>query len=164
MPADGKPGTVDRAKLASMMSRRLGLDEEWGPVTWAPKWFKDVADWPDFITHFNALLAAGCRWDVLLALLGGCLEYNQVVSSRRVTYDSWGEVERDPPMKDLPSPPGSEDRNRIRSAFNTTIRYLEDYEELVYEFEELAPPDVFEFEGESTDIAWCLSRVSCRER
>jgi hypothetical protein len=153
MPTEPTPKKLDRAELASIISDRLQLDEEWSTATSDQPFREGVPDWRGFCSHLNFLVAAGCRWDVLLTCIRRFMTYNQDFALHPVTYDSDGEAEGVPvrEMKAIPPPPKAAERNVINNDLNAVLRHLEDHQQLLYVLGALAPPNVEEFEELSAE-------------
>jgi hypothetical protein len=152
-PTELKPKKLDRSELASIISRRLQLDEEWSPMTAEPFFRKNVREWRHFCSCIHILNMAGCRWDVVLACVSRFMTYNQSAVLHPLTYDSDGEAEGVLvwEWKDIPPPPKAEERDAIKKDLNAVLRHLRKHQELLHELGAAAPPDIPEFEELATE-------------
>ena len=133
MPTERKLGTVDRAKLASIIRK-----------------------------YFEALCEAGCRWDVLTRCVTCFAFYNKFEVPQPVKYDSEGEIESQPirVMKSVRKPPNSQERTEIKKHVDAILEYTRRHEQLLLELGALAPPDIPEFEEFSAwQSLWYLPRI-----
>jgi hypothetical protein len=173
MKSSDRQDGANREVLGALIVERLELEEEWCPHDGFSYLAGRIKSPKSFESAFKRVLAAGCRWDVLLTCLARTLTYDleEVQQQPRMPRDS-AEGEPPPiPMQNskrnrLPKepeasfesrptyrpkimPPTADEREGVRANFEATSSLLKKYDTLLLELAMYLP---FESSGLGPDL------------